>query len=63
MLFTTRETHAQMLQHMDKYSDSFTLDASEESLREVFAQIDRLFESPDSDVSTLPSSDILGVDK
>eukprot|EP00026_Physarum_polycephalum_P001548 Phypoly_transcript_01550.p1 GENE.Phypoly_transcript_01550~~Phypoly_transcript_01550.p1 ORF type:complete len:948 (+),score=159.21 Phypoly_transcript_01550:87-2930(+) len=62
MLFTTRETHAEMLRHMDKYSDSFTLDASEESLREVFAQIDRLFESPDSDTPALPSSDILEIE-
>lgn len=30
-----------MLQHMDQYSDSFTIDASEDSLREVFSQMDK----------------------
>ena len=50
-----------MLQHMDKYSDSFTLDASEESLREVFVQIDRLVDSPDSDTTLLTPSDIVGM--
>jgi DNA ligase IV len=66
MLYTTPTTHAHMLQHMDKYSDSFTLHASEESLREAFRQIDRLSESGSqvpSDLNSyeLPTSEILGM--
>jgi hypothetical protein len=42
MLFSTDETKANMLLHIDKYSDNYTTDATVGSLREVFEQMDKL---------------------
>lgn len=73
MLYTTSETRAHMLQHMDKYSDNFTIDATEESLREVFHQMDKDGKGEEEDsqredepsetklISILPSFEILGM--
>ena len=52
MLYTTPETQANVLLHIDKYSDNFTEDASMESLHEVFEQIDKITQL----IATSPNS-------
>lgn len=71
MLYTTPDTQSQMLLHIDKYSDSFTEDATVESLHEAFEQVDRLKENylemvsvmrGDSSISIItPSSEAMSI--
>ncbi len=42
-----------MLQHIDVYSDSFTMNATVDSLKEVFLQMDNIIKGTDESVNIL----------